>query len=126
MKIKDFKKLVKEIVTKEMDVQREQILKEIKAELFDVMTAQKPEPKTKVNEGLELDRTSLRRMFEDKLGTGEDIHLNTTNVSVASPQTLPSTFEGTALTKDHEDTLKDINKDYSQLMKKMGVQWLVQ
>ena len=121
MKIKDFKKMVREIVAQEMASQKEQILKEIKAELFDVMTAQKPEPKTKVNEGLELDRTSLRRMFEEKLGTGEDIHLNTTNVSVASPQTLPSTFEGTSLTKDHEDTLKDINKDYSQLMKKMGV-----
>ena len=122
MKIKEFKKLVKEIVEQEMTVQKEQILKEIKAELFDIMTVQKT-PKTEttseVNEGL--DRASLRRMFEEKLGTGEDINLNTTNVSVASPQTLPSTFEGTSLTKDHEDTLKDINKDYSQLMKKMGV-----
>ena len=122
MKIKDFKKIVREIVGQEMASQKEQILKEIKAELFDVMTVQKtPDTKTKVNEGLELDRTSLRRMFEEKLGTGEDIHLNTSNVSVTPQQALPSTFEGTRLTEDHEDTLKDINKDYSQLMKKMGV-----
>jgi hypothetical protein len=120
MKIKDFKKIVREIVGQEMASQKEQILKEIKAELFDVMTVQKtPDTKTKVNEGI--DRTSLRRMFEEKLGTGEDIHLNTSNVSVTPQQALPRTFEGTRLTEDHEDTLKDINKDYSQLMKKMGV-----
>ena len=122
MKIKDFKKLVKEIVEQEMTVQKEQILKEIKAELFDIMTVQKTpktETKSEVNESL--DRTSLRRMFEEKLGTGEDVHLNTSNVSVTPQQALPSTFEGTRLTEDHEDTLKDINKDYSQLMKKMGV-----
>ena len=122
MKIKDFKKLVKEIVEQEMITQKEQILKEIKAELFDIMTVQKTpktETKSKVNEGL--DRTSLRRMFEEKLGTGEDIYLNTSNVAVTPQQPLPSTFEGTRLTEDHEDTLKLINKDYSQLMKKMGV-----
>ena len=122
MKIKDFKKLVKEIVEQEMVTQKEQILKEIKAELFDIMTVQKTpktETKSKVNEGL--DRTSLRRMFEEKLGTGEDIHLNTSNVAITPQQTLPSTFEGTRLTEDHEGTLKLINKDYSQLLKKMGV-----
>ena len=122
MKIKDFKKIVREIVGQEMASQKEQILKEIKAELFDVITAQKtPEPETKSNVNEGIDRTSLRQMFEKKLGTSEDIYLNTSNVSLTSPQTLPSTFEGTRLTEDHEDTLKDINKDYSQLMKKMGV-----
>ena len=122
MKIKDFKKLVKELVEHEVASQKEQILKEIKAELFDIMTAQKTpktETKSEVNESL--DRTSLRRMFEEKLGTGEDIYLNTSNVSVTPQQTLPSTFEGTTLTQDHEDTLKAINKDYSQVMKKLGV-----
>ena len=122
MKIKEFKKLVKEIVEQEMTVQKEQILKEIKAELFDIMTVQKTpktDTKSEVNEGL--DRTSLRRMFEEKLGTGEDIYLNTSNTAVAPQQGLPSTFEGTRLTEDHEDTLKLINKDYSKLMKKMGV-----
>ena len=121
MKIKEFKKLVKEIVEQEMTVQKEQILKEIKAELFDIMTVQKvpkTETKSEVNESL--DRTSLRRMFEEKLGTGEDIYLNTSNVPVPQ-ETLPSTFEGTKLTEDHKEVLDDINKDYSQLMKKMGV-----
>ena len=122
MKIKEFKKLVKEIVEQEMTVQKEQILKEIKAELFDIMTVQKApktETKSEVNESL--DRTSLRRMFEEKLGTGEDIYLNTSNTAVAPQQGLPSTFEGTKLTEDHKEVLDDINKDYSQLMKKMGV-----
>ena len=122
MKIKDFKKIVREIVGQEMASQKEQILKEIKAELFDIMTVQKTpktDTKSEVNEGL--DRTSLRRMFEEKLGTGEDIYLNTSNTAVAPKQGLPSTFEGTRLTEDHEDTLKLINKDYSKLMKKMGV-----
>jgi hypothetical protein len=122
MKIKDFKKLVKELVEHEVAVQKEQILKEIKAELFDIIVAQKTpktETKSEVNEGL--DRTSLRRMFEEKLGTGEDIHLNTSNVAITPQQGLPSTFEGTTLTEDHEDTLKLINKDYSQVLKKMGV-----
>ena len=122
MKIKDFKKIVREIVGQEMASQKEEILKEIKAELFDIMTVQKTpktDTKSEVNEGL--DRTSLRRMFEEKLGTGEDIYLNTSNTAVAPQQGLPSTFEGTRLTEDHEDTLKLINKDYSKLMKKMGV-----
>jgi hypothetical protein len=123
MKIKDFKKLVKEIVTKEMDAQREQILKEIKAEFFDIMVAQKPistEENSKINEGAELSRASLRAMFQEKLGTGEDIRVNTSNITVSPQQGLPKTFEG-SLSQDHEDTLQAINKDYSQLMKKMGV-----
>ena len=122
MKIKDFKKLVKELVEHEVAAQKEQILKEIKAELFDIMTTQKApktDTKSEVNEGL--DRTSLRRLFQEKLGTGEDIYLNTSNTAVAPQQTLPGTFEGTRLTEDHEDTLKLINKDYSQVLKKMGV-----
>ena len=124
MKIKDFKKLVKEIVTKEMDAQREQILKEIKAEFFDIMVAQKPistEENSKINEGAELSRASLRAMFQEKLGTGEDIHVNTSNISVHSQGGLPKTFEGTRLTEDHDEVLDAINKDYSKLMQKMGV-----
>ena len=124
MKIKDFKKLVKEIVGLEMAIQKEQILKEIKAELFDIMITQKTETEkssAKINEGAELSRTSLRQMFEEKLGTGEDVFLNTSNVAVTPQGGLPKTFEGTTLTEDHEDTLKLINKDYSQVMKKMGV-----
>ena len=39
MKIKDFKKLVKDIVKQEMITQKEQILTEIKAQLFDFMSA---------------------------------------------------------------------------------------
>ena len=124
MKIKDFKKLVKEIVGLEMSIQKEQILKEIKAELFDIMITQKTETEkssAKINEGVELSRTSLRQMFEEKLGTGEDVFLNTSNVAVTPQGGLPKTFEGTRLTEDHEEVLDAINKDYSQLMKRMGV-----
>ena len=124
MKIKDFKKLVKEIVKKEMVTQKEQILKEIKAELFDIMSAKKTsntEKSSKINEGAEVSRASLRRMFEEKLGTGEDVFLNTSNVAVTPQGALPKTFEGTTITSDHEEVLDAINKDYSQLMKKMGV-----
>ena len=124
MKIKDFKKLVKEIVKKEMVTQKEQILKEIKAELFDIMIVQKTsqeEKNSKINEGADLPRSSLRQLFQEKLGTGDDVFANTSNVTVTPQGGLPKTFEGTTLTEDHEDTLKLINKDYSQLLKKMGV-----
>ena len=124
MKIKDFKKLVKEIVGLEMAIQKEQILKEIKAELFDIMITQKTETEkssAKINEGAELSRTSLRQMFEEKLGTGEDVFLNTSNVVLTPQGDLPKTFEGKRLTEDHEEVLDAINKDYSQLIKKMGV-----
>ena len=124
MKIKDFKKLVKEIVEQEMVTQKEQILKEIKAELFDIMTVQKTsntEKSSKINEGAEVSRASLRRMFEEKLGTNNDVFLNTSNVAVTPQGGLPQTFEGKRLTEDHEEVLDAINKDYSQLMKKMGV-----
>ena len=124
MKIKDFKKLVKEIVEQEMVTQKEQILKEIKAELFDIMVVQKTsqeEKSSKINEGAELSRSSLRQLFQEKLGTGDDVFANTSNVTVTPQGGLPKTFEGTTLTEDHEDTLKLINKDYSQVMKKMGV-----
>ena len=124
MKIKDFKKLVKEIVEQEMVAQKEQILKEIKAELFDIMIVQKTSQKeknSKINEGAELPRASLRQLFQEKLGTGEDVFANTANVVVTPQGGLPGTFEGTTLTNDHEDTLRLINKDYSKLMKKMGV-----
>ena len=124
MKIKDFKKLVKELVEHEVAAQKEQILKEIKAELFDIMVVQKTsqeEKSSKINEGAELSRTSLRQLFQEKLGTGDDVFANTSNVAVTPQGGLPKTFEGTTLTEDHEDTLKLINKDYSQVLKKMGV-----
>ena len=124
MKIKDFKKLVKEIVKQEMITQKEQILMEIKAELFDIMSTQKTsntEKSSKINEGAEVSRASLRRMFEEKLGTNNDVFLNTSNVAVTPQGGLPKTFEGKRLTEDHEEVLDAINKDYSQLMKRMGV-----
>ena len=124
MKIKDFKKLVKEIVEQEMITQKEQILKEIKAELFDIMVVQKAsqeEKSSKINEGAEVSRTSLRRMFEEKLGTNNDVFLNTSNVAVTPQGGLPKTFEGTRLPEAQGDVLEAINKDYSKLMKKMGV-----
>jgi len=123
MKIKDFKKLVKELVKHEVAAQKEQILKEIKADLFDIMTTQKETKKSsdKINEGTELSRTQLRQLFQEKLGTGEDVFANTSNVPVNPQQGLPGTFEGKTLTEDHEEVLGAINKDYSKLMKKMGV-----
>ena len=124
MKIKDFKKLVKEIVKQEMITQKEQILTEIKAELFDVMSAKKTsntEESSKINEGAEVSRASLRQMFEEKLGTNNDVFLNTSNVAVTPQGGLPKTFEGTRLTSDHEEVLDAINRDYSKLIKKMGV-----
>ena len=124
MKIKEFKKLVKEIVKKEMITQKEQILTEIKAELFDVMSAQKTsnvEKSSKINEEAEVSRASLRQMFEEKLGTNNDVFLNTSNVAVTPQGGLPKTCEGTRLTEDHGEVLDAINKDYSKLMKKMGV-----
>jgi ribosomal protein L29 len=124
MKIKDFKKLVKEIVKQEMITQKEQILVEIKAELFDVMSAQKTsnvEKSSKINEEAEVSRASLRQMFEEKLGTNNDVFLNTSNVAVTPQGGLPKTFEGTRLTSDHEEVLDAINRDYSKLIKKMGV-----
>ena len=124
MKIKDFKKLVKEIVEREMVSQKEQILKEIKAELFDIMAVQKtPNTKqsSKINEGAELAKANLRQMFQQNLGPGQDSFLNTSNVAVTPQGGMPQTFEGKRLTEDHEEVLDAINKDYSSLLKKMGV-----
>ena len=124
MKIKDFKKMVKEIVEQEMITQKEQILKEIKAELFDIMAVQKTsntKQSSKINEGAELAKANLRQMFQQNLGTGQDSFLNTSSVAVGPQGGLPKTFEGTTITSDHEEVLDAINKDYSQLMKKMGV-----
>ena len=124
MKIKDFKKLVKEIVEREMVTQKEQILKEIKAELFDIMTVQKtPNTKqsSKINEGAELAKANLRQMFQQNLGPGQDSFLNTSNVAVTPQGGMPQTFEGKRLTEDHGEVLDAINKDYSTLLKKMGV-----
>ena len=124
MKIKDFKKLVKEIVEQEMITQKEQILKEIKAELFDIMVVQKTsntKQNSKIIEGAELAKANLRQMFQQNLGTGQDSFLNTSSVAVGPQGGLPKTFEGTTITSDHEEVLDAINKDYSQVMKKMGV-----
>ena len=124
MKIKDFKKLVKEIVEQEMITQKEQILKEIKAELFDIMVVQKTsntKQNSKINEGAELAKANLRQMFQQNLGTGQDSFLNTSSVAVGPQGGLPKTFEGTTITSDHEEVLDAINKDYSQVLKKMGV-----
>jgi len=124
MNIKDFKKLVKEIVEQEMITQKEQILKEIKAELFDIMAVQKTsntKQSSKINEGAELAKANLRQMFQQNLGTGQDSFLNTSNVALTPQGALPKTFEGTTITSDHEEVLDAINKDYSTLLKKMGV-----
>ena len=124
MKIKDFKKLVKEIVEQEMITQKEQILKEIKAELFDAMSGQitsNTKQSSEINEGAELAKANLRQMFQQNLGTGQDSFLNTSSVAVGPQGGLPKTFEGTTITSDHEEVLDAINKDYSTILKKMGV-----
>lgn len=139
MNVKQLRKLIAETVKREMDKQKSEIIKEVKADLFDVILSSKPtsapSPQTQpVNEHVdptppELDRESLRAMFESRMS-----EVSGGDTIMASPQSLAPTPEaqGTRTnirvpenaniqnTPETEKVLRAINKDYSALMARLN------
>lgn len=123
MTSKELSKLIREFVKAEIQHQKAEIIKEVKAELFDIMISANT-PKMQ-NESVttttsDLGRQQLRDMFTQKLGM-DTVSFNTKNVNLMSPMELPSTYQGGAIGEQHKDAINAINKDYSSLMKKMGI-----
>jgi hypothetical protein len=124
MTSKELSKLIREFVKAEIKNQKAEIIKEVKAELFDAMVSA-PTP-TVQNESVaqptsaDMTRSQLRGMFAQNLGM-DTVNFNTNNVDVMPSTHIPKTFEGGSLKQEHQDTLNAINKDYSGLMKKMGI-----
>ena len=70
----------------------------------------------------DMTRESLREMFTSKLGMDMDsFNFNTENVQVGQPPALPQSFNGGPITEKHQEVFDVMNKDYGQLMKKMGI-----
>lgn len=126
MTSKELSKLIREFVRAEIEAQKAEIIKEVKAEMFDIMIASnRPQPQYQ-NESVQprggtadMTRQQLREMFTSKMGM-DTVDFNTQNVSV-TPTQLPQTYQGGAIGEQHKDTLDVINRDYSKLMKKMGI-----
>lgn len=140
---RQLKKLISELVRKEIRQYKEEIINEvrseIKAELFDLFVGGGMSPGKPVNESVaaptppskpNIDRTSLRELFEKRVTDGEGFHASLANAdpaptpTVVPPQQLPPTFtgrseEGAAKPTDMERTLGAINRDYSSLLKKI-------
>jgi hypothetical protein len=124
MTSKELSKLIREFVKAEIKNQKAEIIKEVKAELFDAMVSA-PTP-TVQNESVaqptsvDMTRSQLRGMFAQNMGM-DTVNFNTNNVDVVPSAHIPKTFEGGSLKPEHKDTLNAITKDYSGLMKKMGI-----
>jgi len=134
MTSKELSKLIREFVRKEIEHQKAEIIKEVKAEMFDVLMARNIEPQlqtesVQVGTGgtgtpttTDMTRESLREMFTSKLGMDMDsFNFNTENVQVGQPPALPQSFNGGPITEKHQEVFDVMNKDYGQLMKKMGI-----
>lgn len=140
MNVKQLKKFIVETVRKEMRNQQEEIIKEVKAELFDILLSGPRSSGTPVNESVstqpqtppqneDIDRASLRKMLEGKMShlTEGDTIMATTSDVAPTPvaDRMPETFvgkdiEGKAATPDAiERTRQAINRDYGPLMKAM-------
>lgn len=134
MTSKELSKLIREFVRKEIEHQKAEIIKEVKAEMFDALMARNIEPQlqtesVQVGTGgtgtpttTDMTRESLREMFTSKLGMDMDsFNFNTENVQVGQPPALPQSFNGGPITEKHQEVFDVMNKDYGQLMKKMGI-----
>ena len=136
MTSKDLSKLIREFVRKEIEHQKADIIKEVKAEMFDVMmSSNNPRPQlqtesVQIGTGIgtptaaEMSREQLRTIMQQKLGTSTDddtFNFNTQNVDPVASARLPDTFQGGAVTEKHHEVLDAMNKDYGNLMKKMGI-----
>lgn len=130
MTSKELSKLIREFVRKEIEHQKAEIIKEVKAEMFDLMMTNRPQPQlqtesVQVGTGgtADMTRESLREMFTSKLGMDMDsFNFNTQNVKVGQPPSLPQSFNGGPITEKHQEVFDAMNRtDYSALMKKMGI-----
>ena len=139
MTSKDLSKLIREFVRKEIEHQKADIIKEVKAEMFDVMmSSNNPRPQLQTESvqigtgtgaardttAAEMSREQLRTIMQQKLGTSADddtFNFNTQNVDPVASARLPDTFQGGAVTEKHHEVLDAMNKDYGNLMKKMGI-----
>jgi len=135
MTSKELSKLIREFVRKEIQHQKAEIIKEVKAEMFDLMIASnRPQPQLQTESvqvgtnatgtptAADMTRESLREMFTSKLGMDTDtFNFNTQNVQVGQPPALPQSFNGGPITEKHQEVFDVMNKDYGQLMKKMGI-----
>jgi len=123
MTSKELSKLIREFVKAEIQHQKAEIIKEVKAEMFDMMmSSNKSQLQTETVQAQstsEMTRAQLREMFTQKMGA-DTFNFNTQNVQVA-PAKLPETFQGGAITDKHHDVLDAMNRDYGALMKKMGI-----
>ena len=134
MTSKELSKLIREFVRKEIEHQKAEIIKEVKAEMFDALMARNIEPQLQTESvqvgtggtgtptAADMTRESLREMFTSKLGMDMDsFNFNTENVQVGQPPALPQSFNGGPITEKHQEVFDVMNKDYGQLMKKMGI-----
>ena len=134
MTSKELSKLIREFVRKEIEHQKAEIIKEVKAEMFDALMARNIEPQLQTESvqvgtggtgtptAADMTRESLREMFTSKLGMDTDsFNFNTENVQVGQPPALPQSFNGGPITEKHQEVFDVMNKDYGQLMKKMGI-----
>lgn len=136
MKQAAFKQVVRRIVREELKNYKSEIIKEIKADLFDVLLTSKPSSKTagitEVNafpDGTVLDKRThnyVKGTIADTLKSTLPPHgENKSNGQVtiiSDTRDIPQTFDGRKLTEDHQNVINNvINKDYSALMKKMGI-----
>lgn len=135
MTSKELSKLIREFVRKEIEHQKAEIIKEVKAEMFDLMIASnRPQPQLQTESvqvgtsgtgtptAADMTRESLREMFTSKLGMDMDsFNFNTQNVQVGQPPSLPQSFNGGPITEKHQEVFDVMNKDYGALMKKMGI-----
>lgn len=135
MTSKELSKLIREFVRAEIQHQKAEIIKEVKAEMFDLMMANRPQPQlqtesvqvgvggTGTTTATNMTRDSLREMFTSKLGMDMDsFNFNTQNVQVGQPPSLPQSFNGGPITEKHQEVFDAMNRtDYSALMKKMGI-----
>ena len=131
------KALVKELVAEEFRTQREQLIMEVKAEMFDVLLKANSsghnsadvivEHTSQETPSAEFNTSDLKTMFNAIQPSFDEyksnVSVNTpTNKSLVTTTNLPASYEGKADPVVAAKTLDKINNtDYSSIMKSMGI-----
>ena len=128
--IDKLRSIIQEIVEQEMKSYKQEILKEIKSELFDVLVETKSRPKSVLESvavveeewpSMNFNTSNLKQLFNE-MNPKESI----APVATRPKFELPPTFTAIPATEEQKQSVNKVaetifNKDYSKLMKKLGV-----
>ena len=127
MDIKKLKQIIRSVVVEEMRTQKSEIIKEVKADLFDVIMTSNNAAPAQVTSATPIapiapqaGNSNYRALFEDM--NPLDQYAGAGGSTPSPSFNIPDTYKHQPLNPSQIKVVDEVvNKDYSALMKKMGM-----